>query len=202
MEEKKSKSLSAEPGVSEYWAAGGPVWINFANSQVLASKGMEDVVASAESLSWWFAQMELTSPHVITAEDLTFARDLRESFSDVLASLEQGSEIRADDLELFNSVLAKQHEWYQLALNEGGAFSKKPLRDVDTIEQAFGPVVDSLTETLVHGDPSRIKTCAHPDCILKFYDDSKNGARRWCTMSGCGNRAKAAAFLQRKRGES
>ncbi len=76
---------------------------------------------------------------------------------------------------------------------------RNALRSTDTIEQALGPVVESLIETLVHGDRSRLRTCAHQDCELRFYDDSKNGARRWCTMSGCGNRAKAAAFLQRKK---
>lgn len=47
--------------------------------------------------------------------------------------------------------------------------------------------------------PSRVRRCAHPDCILWFLDVSKNGSRRWCSMEGCGNRAKVGRFNQRHR---
>ncbi|MGL5444818.1 MAG: CGNR zinc finger domain-containing protein, partial [[Mycobacterium] stephanolepidis] len=46
--------------------------------------------------------------------------------------------------------------------------------------------------TLLSDSPDRIKQCAHPHCVLFFYDTSKNGARRWHSMATCGNRAKAA----------
>jgi predicted RNA-binding Zn ribbon-like protein len=45
----------------------------------------------------------------------------------------------------------------------------------------------------------RIRGCANPECVLWFYDVSKNGRRRWCSMEGCGNRAKAARFQERHR---
>ncbi|MEV0199521.1 CGNR zinc finger domain-containing protein [Nonomuraea sp. NPDC050691] len=45
--------------------------------------------------------------------------------------------------------------------------------------------------------PSRVRRCAHPDCVLWFLDVSKNGSRRWCSMEGCGNRAKAGRFSRR-----
>ncbi|WP_244166242.1 CGNR zinc finger domain-containing protein [Micromonospora saelicesensis] len=32
-----------------------------------------------------------------------------------------------------------------------------------------------------------------------FYDTSRNGTRRWCSMDGCGARAKAARHCQRQR---
>ncbi|MBN6050606.1 CGNR zinc finger domain-containing protein, partial [Nonomuraea sp. RK-328] len=47
--------------------------------------------------------------------------------------------------------------------------------------------------------PSRVRRCAHPECVLWFLDVSKNGSRRWCSMEGCGNRAKAGRFSQRHR---
>ncbi|GAA2297119.1 CGNR zinc finger domain-containing protein [Nonomuraea roseoviolacea subsp. roseoviolacea] len=45
--------------------------------------------------------------------------------------------------------------------------------------------------------PSRVRPCAHPECILWFLDVSKNGSRRWCSMESCGNRAKAGRFSRR-----
>ncbi|MDH6118389.1 putative RNA-binding Zn ribbon-like protein [Kitasatospora sp. GAS204A] len=45
--------------------------------------------------------------------------------------------------------------------------------------------------------PGRIRSCAHPNCVLYFYDTSKNGTRRWHSMATCGNRAKASRHYER-----
>jgi hypothetical protein len=52
------------------------------------------------------------------------------------------------------------------------------------------------------GDPDwhRLKACVGPGCGLVFVDRSRNGSRRWCQMSDCGNRAKGARLRARKRG--
>lgn len=52
---------------------------------------------------------------------------------------------------------------------------------------------------LLARDPARVRRCAHPDCVLHFYDTSPRGDRRWCSMAGCGNRAKAARHHARTR---
>lgn len=50
-------------------------------------------------------------------------------------------------------------------------------------------------------DPSRIGVCGATNCILIYYDTTKSRTRRWCSMATCGNRAKAALFYKRSRGE-
>ncbi|MCD0482253.1 CGNR zinc finger domain-containing protein [Streptacidiphilus sp. ASG 303] len=55
---------------------------------------------------------------------------------------------------------------------------------------------------LLRRNPDRIRSCAHPDCVLFFYDDSQNGRRRWHSMATCGNRAKASRHYARTRGGS
>jgi predicted RNA-binding Zn ribbon-like protein len=45
----------------------------------------------------------------------------------------------------------------------------------------------------------RIRLCDQPDCIRYFFDTSRNGGRRWCSMALCGNRAKAARHYARTR---
>ena len=45
--------------------------------------------------------------------------------------------------------------------------------------------------------PDRIRGCAHEACILHFFDISRNGTRRWCSMAACGNRAKASRYYAR-----
>jgi predicted RNA-binding Zn ribbon-like protein len=44
-----------------------------------------------------------------------------------------------------------------------------------------------------------IRQCQSPTCTLFFIDTSRSGDRRWCSMSGCGNKAKVAEFRRRQR---
>jgi predicted RNA-binding Zn ribbon-like protein len=44
-----------------------------------------------------------------------------------------------------------------------------------------------------------VKACAGPSCTLWFVDRTKAHRRTFCSASGCGNRAKVAAFRQRQR---
>jgi len=52
---------------------------------------------------------------------------------------------------------------------------------------------------LLRADERRfVKQCAWPDCHWMFVDRTKNKRRRWCAMSACGGRAKAASFRARR----
>jgi predicted RNA-binding Zn ribbon-like protein len=52
---------------------------------------------------------------------------------------------------------------------------------------------------LLELDRDRIRACAGHDCVLHFYDTSRAGKRMWCSMAGCGNRAKARRHYERSR---
>jgi predicted RNA-binding Zn ribbon-like protein len=43
----------------------------------------------------------------------------------------------------------------------------------------------------------RVRNCADPTCRALFYDGSRPGSRRWCSMDACGNRAKKATLRAR-----
>ena len=44
-----------------------------------------------------------------------------------------------------------------------------------------------------------LKACPADACGWAFYDHSRNHSRTWCTMSVCGNRAKARSYRSRHR---
>ncbi|MGI3783352.1 MAG: CGNR zinc finger domain-containing protein, partial [Janthinobacterium lividum] len=52
---------------------------------------------------------------------------------------------------------------------------------------------------LVDPGDAELKWCADPTCTHPFLDRSRGHRRRWCEMSGCGDRAKAAAYRARRR---
>jgi predicted RNA-binding Zn ribbon-like protein len=52
---------------------------------------------------------------------------------------------------------------------------------------------------LLEESPERIRRCQNPACVLWFFDTTRNGTRRWCSMAACGNRAKARRHYDRAR---
>ena len=68
--------------------------------------------------------------------------------------------------------------------------------------QLLTPVLWSAGDLLVGKRLAKVRHCANPDCEWLFIDDSKSGNRRWCSMSACGNRAKAHRHYARKKGRT
>ena len=64
-------------------------------------------------------------------------------------------------------------------------------------DDLIAPIADAAAEMLVALTPARLRKCVC--CVLHFYDTSKNGTRRWCSMQICGNRSKVAAYAERQR---
>ncbi|MGW5580388.1 CGNR zinc finger domain-containing protein [Micromonospora chokoriensis] len=63
----------------------------------------------------------------------------------------------------------------------------------------LAPIIEAVAAAVVRGVWARLKICAACDCRWVFYDDSRSGAGRWCSMAVCGNRAKTRLYRQRQR---
>ncbi|HEY3604989.1 MAG TPA: CGNR zinc finger domain-containing protein [Sporichthyaceae bacterium] len=81
-------------------------------------------------------------------------------------------------------------------LTEGGVGHEQLVED--PTRWAGWLAASNYVDLLARGS-DRIRQCAHEACVLWFYDDSTRGGRRWCSMAGCGNRAKAARHYARTR---
>jgi predicted RNA-binding Zn ribbon-like protein len=55
----------------------------------------------------------------------------------------------------------------------------------------------SARDLLLALPESRLRVCAGDHCGWLFLDASRAGRRRWCSMAGCGNRAKARRHYAR-----
>ena len=69
----------------------------------------------------------------------------------------------------------------------------------DPVDGALARLAESLARELSQGDVDRLRVCANPTCRWAFFDTSRTGRRKWCDMSTCGNRAKAARHRERQR---
>jgi predicted RNA-binding Zn ribbon-like protein len=61
------------------------------------------------------------------------------------------------------------------------------------------PLADAIGDLVTTADFTLVRRCQGQACTLQFLDRTKSHARRWCSMAGCGNRAKAAAHRARGR---
>jgi hypothetical protein len=66
-------------------------------------------------------------------------------------------------------------------------------------ESLLLPIGEALAQFVCEEDFANVKACEGHSCTLMFADHTRRRARRWCSMAICGNRAKQAAHLNRRR---
>jgi predicted RNA-binding Zn ribbon-like protein len=69
----------------------------------------------------------------------------------------------------------------------------------DPLAGAMARLSEAVARELTQGDSRRMRVCANDDCRWVFRDYSPAGRRKWCDMSTCGNRAKAARHRERQK---
>src|SRR4051812_27932106 len=69
----------------------------------------------------------------------------------------------------------------------------------DPISGALARLSEAIARELTQEDKERLRICANDECRWVFRDNSPAGRRKWCDMSSCGNRAKAARHRARKK---
>ena len=131
-----------------------------------------------------------------------FARALalREAVYTVFSAVAAGRSAPSEGLEQLNGVLAEALRHQRLEPAEGGdTWGWEGLGDA--LDSPLWPVARSAAELLTSDRLPRVRECDSPTCNWFFLDYSKNHSRRWCSMSSCGNRAKARRHYRRLRGE-
>ncbi len=73
----------------------------------------------------------------------------------------------------------------------------RTLRRWRTPDSLILPIAHAIANLLTSQDLSRVKACEGSPCTLFFLDRTRGQARRWCSMTLCGNRAKQALHRAR-----
>jgi predicted RNA-binding Zn ribbon-like protein len=181
----------------------GPLCLEFANTiEAPISAEPEDFLGDYASLvRWsWHARAiddgqltKLTALVEATPERArgVFAQTLRlrRAVDHVFRALAAGRAPGADDLQ---TIAEQYREGLAAALlvSDGQRFSWS-YRGVNDLRLPLWLVAASAVELLTEGELARVKQCpGADDCGWLFYDSSRNGTRRWCSMEGCGSRVK------------
>ena len=157
-----------------------------------------DEIAEPEALRDWLAERGFIDPAAeIGAAELRQAHDLREAIRKLLLA-NNGDPPDPAAAEVLNAA-ARRAE-LQVAFDSGGEAELEPVRT--GFDGAIGKLLAIVYCSMAAETWPRLKACAlHDDCEWAFFDWSKNRSGTWCDMKVCGNRAKARAYRERKRGQ-
>jgi predicted RNA-binding Zn ribbon-like protein len=121
------------------------------------------------------------------------AIELREALYCLLRAPERGS---PDALAVLNRELQRTDASLLLARHRGGY--ELAWRSPTVADGLLGALARSAAELLASPEVDDVRECAGEGCGWLFLDTSKAHRRRWCSMAGCGNRAKARRHRQRQ----
>ena len=197
---------------------GGRLCLDFANTvNGRLTTSPEDLLANVQNLAMWGLRMnllaEVGASSVVDAAGanpdraaIVHARavGLRESVYSVFAAIATSEHppcgaVR-DLIDTYRTVLADA----ELVAGVGSGpwrWLPTPGDDFLQLDWLVWPVIRSTLDLLTSNDLPRLKRCAGADrgCAGLFVDDTKNGIRRWCSMDGCGSRAKMRRLYARRR---
>jgi predicted RNA-binding Zn ribbon-like protein len=125
---------------------------------------------------------------------------LRETIYRLFDANAQGRVPASRDLEALNQALRQAPTRSTLRRGRDG-YSWEVDTKSGTALGMLAPVLWSAGDLLAGPRLDRVRRCANPECGWLFLDDSRAGKRRWCSMSACGNRAKARRHYHKSKEE-
>ena len=192
-----------------FYFIGERLCVDFVNTEVIAGGNRVDLIGDFDDLAVWCAAAQLIGP--------AQARDMTQRWTggrDAERTFKQAIQFRATLRGIVERLAAGRSTVPQAALDNINDVLRARAGDLKIVRTKTGyearyhplffepghllvPIAESAADLLSTGDLTLVRKCQNPQCILYFYDTTKNHARRWCSMTACGNRAKAAAHYRR-----
>ncbi len=141
---------------------------------------------------------QATADPVFAARDLARIHVVRSALREVADAIVEHRPPLPGALDTVNRTLHAR-QVIELVPSSDGYVAVDHRHVGDPIDDALARLTDPLVTELVSGRPERIKICDNDRCRWVFYDTSRTSRRRWCDMSTCGNRAKAARHRARSK---
>jgi predicted RNA-binding Zn ribbon-like protein len=124
---------------------------------------------------------------------------LRELIYRIFHALASGATADDADLQDLNRELGDAPSRISIR-SAGDSFGWAIEESKPSANLILAAVLWSAGDLLAGPQLSKLRECSNEKCLWLFIDESKNGTRRWCSMSACGNRAKAHRHYLRQKG--
>jgi predicted RNA-binding Zn ribbon-like protein len=132
------------------------------------------------------------------AAALKSALRFREAAYRVLLAIAAGTEPVESDLLEVNRLVKKAQAQLEL-VPVAGHYHLSWRKTGAGPEHILWRLARAMAELMTSDALLTVRVCAGEACGWLFLDKSRNHLRRWCSMSDCGNRAKAREFYKRAR---
>jgi len=187
---------------------GNQLALDFVNTRPLQGDQLAELLPDFAALLHWFHTAGLLEAHQVTALRRKWAgsararlatqamRQWRERLRKQILAWERGDSLHRPMLEELNTLMAA-HPMRTRIRTKGKGYLTELWFEPRVPEDLFAPLAQSAASLFADLDRRRVRKC--PTCVLHFYDTSKKGTRRWCSMQLCGNRLKVAAYAARRR---
>jgi len=182
--------------------------LDLLNTRPVLADGPTELLPDVRALErWLIASGVVTSPKTKaivrgwrqSTDAVAFLEELiafREKLRKTVVRIENGSVPTDVFLAEVNSLLC-QHPRHTSLHKRGGKVVRETLFEPRKPDDLWAPIIDVTADLLTETESSRIRKCE--SCVVHFFDTSKKGSRRWCSMNLCGNKVKVAAYQRRKR---
>lgn len=182
----------------------------FLNTRELEQGALVDRLTSAEDALDWIVDHRLVHDASVATERSRLALDparaarvladvraIRDALREVADAVTESRVPAEDAVRTVNAAL-RARPVDELKVVDGTVrlshgHAEDPL--AEALARLAGPIVQEIAE----GRPDRLRVCANDTCQWVFFDSSRSGRRRWCDMTTCGNRAKAARHRARQK---
>lgn len=121
---------------------------------------------------------------------------LREALYEIFSAVAERRVVPDKALGKLNWCLMEGASFVRLA-HQGRSFSWDWISSNHRLNAMLWPVARAAADLLISPELSRVRVCAADDCAWLFLDTTRNGRRRWCDMTVCGNRVKARKHYER-----
>lgn len=185
--------------------------LDFLNTKPVLTQGPAELLSDVDALERWFIASGIVQSQKTknllrswrqSAEAALFLKDLiafRERLRSSVLRIEAGNTPRDEFIQEINAGLLR-HPAATVLRKREGRIIREPVFDPKQPADLWIPFLEGAADLLSEPELHRIRQCEA--CIIHFFDTSKKGSRRWCSMNICGNKLKVAAYQRRKRGAS
>jgi predicted RNA-binding Zn ribbon-like protein len=173
--------------VNEILLVGDHLALDLLNTEMRVGSDAVDLWRSGKDVYAWLDRQGLVAGIAVeTAQEPALLKQARELRALARHLIEQWKDGKHVDVQPLNQFLFDHLTAPQLNPDETGKLALTRVSRGAPVPTLLGPVAEAIAQLLAEGEIEYVKTCAHPECILWFYDRTKSHKRRWCSMASCG----------------
>jgi predicted RNA-binding Zn ribbon-like protein len=181
---------------------GGRVCLDLVNTLRDRWSGGRETLHHADHLTRWLNLAGLVEPSArARTKHLHAARELREAIDATLRAVTDGKQLPDDSIAVINTWAAYRPA-PRLCIDAQGSPTAGVSTPADSVTAALGVLAVDAIELITSAEAGAVRVCASPRCGMRFEDRSPAQNRQWCSMSRCGNRAKARQHYARRQGQT